>query len=88
MSLGERNRFMGASAKNQIVSNFKNTVWGWKKLLGRKFKDPIVQREIPLLPYEVVEMPNGSVGIKVCLFCFLPLLREISLDTCLIYLFN
>lgn len=65
VSLSERSRFMGASAKNQLISNFKNTVWGWKKLIGRKFQDPVVQRELKHLPYEVVEGPNDSVGIKV-----------------------
>jgi molecular chaperone DnaK (HSP70) len=56
---------MGASAKNQLVTNVKNTIWGWKKLLGRKFADPVVQREKNNLPYEVVEGPNGSVGVRV-----------------------
>jgi heat shock protein 4 len=56
---------MGASAKNQMVTNLKNTIWGWKKLTGRKFSDPVVQREIKHLPYEVVEGPDGSVGIRV-----------------------
>jgi len=65
VSLNDRSRSMGASAKNQLITNFKNTLWGWKKLVGRKFNDPIVQREIRRLPYEVVEGPNNSIAIKV-----------------------
>jgi len=65
VSLNDRSRFIGASAKNQLITNFKNTIWGWKKLVGRKFNDPFVQREIHNLPYEVVEGPNNSVVIRV-----------------------
>ena len=65
MSFGEKNRAFGASAKNQIISNMKNTPWGWKKLIGRKYQDPVVQAEKNLLPYELVEGPNGSTGIRV-----------------------
>lgn len=56
---------MGVAAKNQQVTNMKNTVYGLKRLLGRKFRDPHVQREIQLLPFNVVETANGNVGIKV-----------------------
>lgn len=45
----------------------KNTVYGLKRLLGRKFRDPLVQREVKMLPYSVVEEKNGSIGIKVSL---------------------
>ena len=62
---GERQRFMGASAKNAIMSNLKNTCWGWKKLIGRTFSDPQVQKEKSLLPYEVVEGPCGQAAIRV-----------------------
>ncbi len=63
--MGEKNRAMGASAKSQVVSNLKNTIWGWKKFVGRKYKDPQVQQEKNLLPYNLVEGPNGSTGIQV-----------------------
>lgn len=65
VSMGERNRFMGASAKNQMISNFKNTIWGWKRLLGRKFDDPIVQKEISVLPYKVVAGSDGYPAVSV-----------------------
>lgn len=63
--MGERNRFIGASAKNQVISNFKNTIWGWKRLLGRKFDDPIVQNEIKVLPYKVVTSSDGYPVVSV-----------------------
>jgi len=66
VSMGERNRCMGASAKNQLITNIKNTVWGWKKLIGRKFNERVVQNEIPHFTYEVVESKDGAIGIQVC----------------------
>ena len=56
---------MGAAAKQQVVSNMKNTVWGWKKFIGRKYNDPVVQEEQSKVPYEVAEGPEGSTVIKV-----------------------
>jgi len=64
--MGERNRCMGASAKNQLISNVKNTIWGWKKLIGRKFSEHVVKNDIPHLTYEVVESKDGAIGIQVC----------------------
>ncbi|KAF2880978.1 hypothetical protein ILUMI_25194 [Ignelater luminosus] len=43
----------------------RNTVYGLKRLLGRKYRDPQVQKELQLLPFAVVETATGSVGIKV-----------------------
>ncbi|XP_060530974.1 heat shock 70 kDa protein 4 isoform X2 [Cylas formicarius] len=60
-----KNRILGVAAKNQQVTNMKNTVYGLKRLIGRKFRDPHVQREIQMLPYNVLEDKNGSIGIKV-----------------------
>lgn len=57
---------MGASAKNQLISNVKNTIWGWKKLIGRKFSDRAVQNELPHFTYEVVKGKDGGIGIQVC----------------------
>ena len=56
---------MGASAKNQQIANLKNTVWGWKKLIGRAYDDPLVQKEKAMLPFEVVPLENGTAGVKV-----------------------
>lgn len=51
--------------KFQIITNFKNTVHGFKKFHGRTFDDPFVQAEKPKLPYSLHKMANGSTGIKV-----------------------
>lgn len=63
--MGERSRFLGTAAKNQMITNPRNTLWGWKRLIGKKFHDPVVQNELGRLPYEVVEGPEGSVNIRV-----------------------
>jgi len=63
--MGERNRCIGASAKNQLITNVKNTIWGWKKFIGRKFSERVVQNEIPNLTYEVLETKDGKIGIQV-----------------------
>lgn len=65
ISMGERSRFLGTAAKNQMITNHKNTIWGWKRLIGKKFHDPVVQNELGHLPYEVVEGPEGSVNVRV-----------------------
>ena len=56
---------MGAAAKNMMISNTKNTLWGFKKLIGRKFNDTQVQEEKKFLPYEIVEGEDGSAVIQV-----------------------
>ncbi|KAJ9601801.1 hypothetical protein L9F63_000029, partial [Diploptera punctata] len=60
-----KNRILGVAAKNQMVTNMKNTIHGFKRLLGRKFSDPLVQQELKYLPYKVIQQPNGNIGIKV-----------------------
>ena len=71
MSLSSTQRYMGASAKNQQIANLKNTVWNWKKMIGRAYNDPLVQQEKAILPYEVIQMDNGMVGLKVGIVMFL-----------------
>ncbi|XP_076014646.1 heat shock 70 kDa protein 4L [Genypterus blacodes] len=65
VSLASKNRMIGNAAKGQIITNFKNTVHGFKKFHGRAFDDPIVQREKPKLPYNLHKLANGNTGIKV-----------------------
>ncbi|KAF7666457.1 hypothetical protein LDENG_00108770 [Lucifuga dentata] len=65
VSLAPKNRIIGNAAKSQIVTNFKNTVHGFKKFHGRAFDDPFVQSEKPKLPYSLHKLPNGNTGIKV-----------------------
>uniref|UniRef100_A0A6Q2XRN3 Heat shock protein 4 like n=1 Tax=Esox lucius TaxID=8010 RepID=A0A6Q2XRN3_ESOLU len=49
----------------QIITNFKNTIHGFKKFHGRAFDDPYVQREKPMLPYSLHKLASGNTGIKV-----------------------
>lgn len=65
VSFGEKQRFMGHSSKQQVISNMKNTVFGWKKFIGRMHEDPVVKEEQKLLPYKMIKGPNGTVGIQV-----------------------
>jgi len=56
---------VGTSAKRQAVTNPKNTIYAAKRLIGRKFKEDAVQKDIDLMPYEIVENSNGDAWIKV-----------------------
>ncbi|XP_047360287.1 97 kDa heat shock protein isoform X1 [Vespa velutina] len=60
-----KNRVLGVAAKNQMVTNMKNTIYGFKRLLGRKFNDPQVQRELKGLTYKTSQQADGSIGIHV-----------------------
>lgn len=60
-----KKRIIGVAAKNQQVTNMKNTVGCFKRLLGRKFNDPHVQRELTSIPTKVAPLPNGSIGFHV-----------------------
>uniref|UniRef100_A0A8C2K7T7 Heat shock 70 kDa protein 4L-like n=1 Tax=Cyprinus carpio TaxID=7962 RepID=A0A8C2K7T7_CYPCA len=65
ISLASKNRTIGNAAKSQIITNFKNTVHGFKKFHGRAFDDQFVQGEKSKLPYSLHKLDNGSTGIKV-----------------------
>lgn len=56
---------VGASAKRQSVTNPKNTIYASKRLIGRKFKEEAVQKDIGLMPYTIVENDNGDAWVKV-----------------------
>jgi molecular chaperone DnaK len=55
---------VGASAKRQAITNPKNTVYAAKRLIGRKFKEPVVQKDINLTPYEIIESKNGDAWVR------------------------
>lgn len=55
---------VGASAKRQAVTNPKNTIYAAKRLIGRKFKEQAVQKDIDLMPYEIMEAKNGDAWIR------------------------
>jgi molecular chaperone DnaK len=56
---------VGQSAKRQAVTNPKNTLYGIKRLIGRKFKENVVQRDIDMVPYQIVEADNGDAWVSV-----------------------
>jgi molecular chaperone DnaK len=56
-------RMIGRVARNQAVVNPENTVFSIKRFMGRKYKDPEVQRAISRAPYKVAEAPNGDVRV-------------------------
>ena len=58
-------RLVGQQAKRQAVTNPENTLYSIKRLIGRKFEDPNVQRARDLLPYALVEAANGDVKIQI-----------------------
>lgn len=60
-----KKRILGVAAKNQQVTNMKNTLSNFKRLLGRKFNDPFIQDDLKSLPYRVEQRPDGGIGIRV-----------------------
>jgi molecular chaperone DnaK len=57
-------RLVGQVAKRQAVINPDNTIFSVKRLIGRKFEDPEVQRDLKLMPYQIVKA-NGGVKVKM-----------------------
>ncbi len=58
-------RLAGTLARRQSITNPENTIYSVKRLIGRKFSDPIVQKDKSLLSYEIKEGANGGVEIKM-----------------------
>jgi molecular chaperone DnaK len=56
---------VGASAKRQAVTNPENTLHAIKRLIGRRFKDKEVQKDIDLVPYKIIEADNGDAWVEV-----------------------
>ena len=55
---------VGASAKRQAVTNPKNTLYAVKRLIGRKFTEKEVQKDIALMPYKIVAADNGDAWVE------------------------
>src|SRR5215468_1422033 len=58
-------RLVGQIAKRQAITNAVNTIYAAKRLIGRKYNSPEVQRAIDLCPYEITEAANGDVRVRV-----------------------
>ena len=56
---------VGAPAKRQAVTNPKNTIYAVKRLIGRKFSEKEVQKDIDLMPYSIVAADNGDAWVEV-----------------------
>jgi molecular chaperone DnaK len=61
----EGDRLVGPIAKRQAITNPQNTVFAVKRLIGRKFRDSQVDTARSILPYTLVEAPNGDVKIEI-----------------------
>ena len=55
---------VGQAAKRQAVTNPANTLFAIKRLIGRKFKDDVVQRDIAMVPYKIVGADNGDAWVE------------------------
>ena len=55
---------VGQSAKRQAVTNPHNTLYAVKRLIGRKFKDDVVQKDITMVPYKIVAADNGDAWVE------------------------
>jgi molecular chaperone DnaK len=55
---------VGQSAKRQAVTNPKSTLYAVKRLIGRKFPDDVVQKDIKMVPYSIVGADNGDAWVE------------------------
>ena len=56
---------VGQSAKRQSVTNPSNTLFAVKRLIGRRFQDEVVQKDIAMVPYKIVKADNGDAWVEV-----------------------
>jgi len=61
----ENETLVGASAKRQAVTNATNTLYAVKRLIGRRFEEKEVQKDIDLMPYGIVKADNGDAWVEV-----------------------
>ncbi|MFT5720211.1 MAG: molecular chaperone DnaK [Motiliproteus sp.] len=62
---GDGEILVGQSAKRQAVTNPTNTLFAIKRLIGRRFKDDVVQKDIKMVPYKICEADNGDAWVDV-----------------------
>ena len=63
--LANGEKAVGASAKRQGVTNPKNTIFGIKRLIGRRFDDPLTKKDQDLVPYSIVASGNGDAWVDI-----------------------
>lgn len=61
---GDEETLVGQSAKRQAVTNPQNTLFAVKRLIGRKFDDDVVQRDIKMVPYTICKADNGDAWVE------------------------
>ncbi len=61
---GDDEVLVGQSAKRQAVTNPENTLFAIKRLIGRRVKDDVVQKDIKMVPYKIVEADNGDAWVE------------------------
>jgi molecular chaperone DnaK len=62
--LEDGERLVGQPAKRQAVTNPSNTLFAIKRLIGRQYADPVVEKDKHMVPYEIVKGPNGDAWVK------------------------
>jgi molecular chaperone DnaK len=61
----EKKRIFGNVAKRQMITNSKNSIWGIKRLMGRKFTDPEIREFSKRVGYDIVEASNDDIRVKL-----------------------
>ena len=61
----EGERLVGQPAKRQAVTNPERTIFAVKRLIGRRYDDPMVEKDKKLVPYKIVKAPNGDAWVEV-----------------------
>src|ERR1044072_9736521 len=58
-------RLVGQVAKRRAITNPQNTVFAIKRLIGRRFDDPLVQKAMKVLPYKIVKADNADAWVEI-----------------------
>jgi len=61
----QEEKIVGAAAKRQAVTNPENTIFGIKRLIGRRYDDPLTEKDKKLVPYKIVKSSNGDAWVDV-----------------------
>jgi molecular chaperone DnaK len=60
----DEERLVGQAAKRQAVTNSENTIFAVKRLIGRRFDDPVTRKDMGMVPYKIVNGPNGDAWVE------------------------